>query len=106
MYLEPDIVLFPRALRVPAIQGGEMLLVVEIAHSSLSNDLGFRARTMASIGVRDYWVINAETLETTIHREPSVHGFGRTQILAKDSALEPLHVPELALRLADLTIDG
>jgi len=83
-----------------------MLLMIEVAHSSLSNDLGFRARTMASLGVRDYWVVNAETLETTIHREPSEQGFGRTEFVAKDSMLTPRLEPELALRLAGLSIDS
>ena len=106
MYLEPDLMLFPREVKVPEFGGDVALLVVEIARSSLARDLSFRAMTMASLGVRDYWVVNADSLATTTHHEPSNVGYGSKVVVPPHGLLTPLLVPELALRLADLGIDG
>lgn len=106
MYLEPDLMLYPRNVKTPAFGGDVALLVIEIARSSLASDLGFRAMTMASLGVRDYWVINANSLETTIHREPSATGYAAKVLVPPTEVLTPVLAPELALRLAELAIDG
>jgi Uma2 family endonuclease len=106
MYLEPDLMLFPRAVKAPAFAGAEALLVIEIARSSLARDLNFRARTMAALGVLDFWVVNADSLATTVHREPAAKGYASKVVVPAKELLTPLRVPELALRLGDLDIDG
>jgi Uma2 family endonuclease len=56
---------------VPDVRGPTALLVVEIADSSPNYDLKTKAPLYASHGVREYWVMNAQTPAATIHREPS-----------------------------------
>ena len=52
-----------------------VLLVVEIADSSLRYDVGRKAALYASFGVRELWVIDAVRLTTRIFREPAADGY-------------------------------
>lgn len=102
-YVEPDIVIY-RYSEAPRLTADRAMLVIEIADTSLGFDLGPKAALMARAGVADYWVINAQALEATLHREPRADGYGSIRRLSKEEALGPLH-PDLAgvsLRLADL----
>lgn len=101
IYLEPDLLVTDAAAVPPAIPAAKVSLVVEFAKSSLDYDHGLKAMTYATIGVADYWVVNAVTLSTRIHREPSSHGFRSVVELPATAQLVPLLVPQLTLRLAD-----
>ncbi len=101
---EPDIILFPAALKVHQVRGDSVLLVVEIADLSLEWDLDTKARTYAAFGVREYWVINANTLETTVHRGPAETGYSSVVLLPATATLTPLAVPSLGLRLSELDL--
>ena len=63
-YLEPDVVIFPRASGIPGLAADNVLLVVEIADSSLRYDMGRKAALYASFGVCELWVIDAIGLRT------------------------------------------
>lgn len=97
-----DIGVLPFAILPPDARGPDMLLVVEIADSSLATDTGIKAKAYAENGVREYWVINARTRETLIHRDPTADGYASITEVAPDATLTPLLAPELAIRLTDL----
>ena len=102
-YVEPDIVIY-RYTEAPRLTADRAMLGIEIADSSLGFDLGPKAALMARPGVADYWVINAQALEVTVHRDPRADGYGSIRRLSKAEAIGPLH-PELAgvtFRRADL----
>ncbi|MGH6815773.1 MAG: Uma2 family endonuclease [Hyphomicrobiaceae bacterium] len=101
---EPDIILFPADLFVFNVRGDTVLLVVEIADSSLSYDLRIKAPLYAAFGVREYWVINARTLVATVHRIPGPAGYTEIREVASADLLEPPAAPQLAVRLADLRL--
>jgi Uma2 family endonuclease len=79
----------------------DVRLLVEIADTTLKYDTTTKAPLYAHLGVQDYWVISAVTLETRVHREPSAKGYGRMAKFAPDSILSPLLLPELSLKLGD-----
>ena len=60
---EPDIIVFPASLKAPDVDGKSVLLVIEIADTSLAYDLTTKPAIYASHNVREYWVINANTLD-------------------------------------------
>lgn len=101
-YLEPDILIAAAQRNLPLVLPGNVALIVEIAKSSLDHDQGLKATTYAALGVGDYWVINAVTLATRVHRQPTISGYQETLELPPTATLVPLHVRSLALRLADL----
>lgn len=99
---EPDFFVFPAGTPMEDVRGPTVLLVVEIADTSLRIDGSLKLRRYAGQGVREYWIINARTRETTVMREPSETGYGKRFEVPESEQLIPLYAPELALRIADL----
>jgi len=101
-FVEPDFCIFRRGLDLEALDGGAVLLAVEVADSSLAYDMGRKSFIYAAYGVREVWVINANTLVTRVHRQVSPNGYGYTANEAHGQRLEPELAPELAVSLTDL----
>ena len=97
-----DIGVLPFTILPPDARGQDMLLVVEIADSSWKMDTSIKAAAYAMGGVREYWVINARTRETLIHRAPQPEGYSDMFEVAAADIATPLLVPELAIRLSEL----
>ena len=104
-YLEPDILIFNGAPDPGRVPPSEVLLAIEIAASSLAYDTGRKSLIYAALGVCDYWVIDAMTLTTRVHREPSASGYARVTEVGRSETLTPLKVASIALRLDDLRLD-
>jgi Uma2 family endonuclease len=104
-FVKPDILVHPDAINTYDLQGSDALLVVELAETSLSYDLKAKLPLYASHGVREYWVINAVTRMTTVHRQPSGNVYAVTEELPPDARLVPSLVPELAILLSELNLD-
>jgi Uma2 family endonuclease len=101
-FVEPDFCVFPRGLDLKALNGGAVLLAVEVAGSSLAYDTGRKSRIYAAYGVREVWVINANTLVTRVFRQMGPRGYKSARNKAYGRRLEPEHAPELAVSLVDL----
>ncbi len=104
-YLEPDVVIFPRASGIPGLAADNVLLVVEIADSSLQYDMGRKASLYASFGVRELWVIDAVWLTARVHRDPAPDGYRETRDFGPSDRLAPRLAPDaFALRLDELDL--
>lgn len=102
-FLNLDLVVYKKS-EGDRLRQKDVLLSIEVVESSLRRDLGPRAKLVAKNGVRDYWVVNAKTLETTVHRSPTENGYASVVKLSKSDVLTP-EAPELAaLRLVLDTI--
>jgi Putative restriction endonuclease len=77
------------------VRGSDALLVVEVAETSLAYDLKTKAMIYAAHGVPEYRVINASTLMTTVHTQPSGNAYASAPEVAPDKLL----VPSLAISL-------
>jgi Uma2 family endonuclease len=105
-YLEPDIVVYSRAEGLKGLSGPSVLLVVEIADSSLRYDMGRKAALYARFGVRELWVIDAAKLVARVFRAPGDEGFGEVKDFSASERLLPLAAPDaFALRLDELELD-
>jgi Uma2 family endonuclease len=104
-FLVPDILTHPLAIKTPDVRGGDALVVVEIADTSLRYDLNTKAPIYAEHDVREYWVINAATLATMVHRRPSGNAYGSVEEVVPDATLTPLLVPAFAVSLGTLQLE-
>ena len=104
LYLEPELVLCKTGLNADEVPPSEVLLLIEVADTSLKYDAGLKAQIYASLGVREFWVVNAKTLETIVHLEPGALGYGKITTVAPTKTLAPLALPALAVNLGDLKI--
>jgi Uma2 family endonuclease len=99
-YLEPDFVVYPDGVGLTGIKGENVLLVVEVADSSLRYDRGRKARLYAQFGVRELWSLDAVKMTTRVFRDPSPEGYAEPRDFKASDTVEPLFAPkELALRL-------
>ena len=78
--------------------------MIEVADSSLSYDLTIKAPLYARFGVREYWVVEAWSLITHVHREPTAAGYASVRQVAADVEQAPLLVPELKVTMAKLDV--
>ena len=106
-YLEPDVVIYERDEGLRGLSGDSVLLVVEIADSSLRYDTGRKAALYASFGVRELWVIDAARLATRVFRHAAPEGYGEVRDVAAGEMILPAVASQaFALRLDDLEIEG
>jgi Uma2 family endonuclease len=102
---EPDLIVFPASLLAPDVRADTVLLVVEVANSSLPKDLTTKAPRYAAAGVPEYWVINARTHATTVFREPRPDSdYAHREEVKPTETLVPTLAPSLAVRIADLDL--
>ncbi len=100
--LEPDLFWFEPRGRADIPEPAQMKLVIEVAVTSLARDRTDKALKYASAGIEDYWVVDAESLTTWVHRKPSAQGYGDVREVAPSDAITPLAAPSVALRMGEL----
>jgi len=103
-YTVPDILVRPAGIKTPDLRGGDALLVVEVADTSLSYDLKSKVPLYALHRIPEYWVINALTLMTTVHLRPSGKTYDVIEELVPDARLMHL-AHSLAISLKELALD-
>ena len=75
---EPDIALLrPRAdgYMTAHPRADDVVLVIEVADTSLAYDLGVKVPLYARHGIPEVWVIDAATRQTRVFREPAAEGY-------------------------------
>ena len=87
----------PITLRRTRPQADDVLLVVEVADTSLDYDLGEKARLYAAAGIRDYWVVDCQNRRVIVHRQPSEAGYGSVEEFSGSKAISPLSHPHVTL---------
>jgi len=98
----PDIFLHSVNTRVDEVRGPDVLLLIEVADSSLLRDLILKASLYARHGVTDYWVVDAYGRRIFVHRRPGPDGYGEITQVDRDGEVVPLAFPDLTVRVADL----
>lgn len=97
---EPDIlVLRPRADRYAfALPGpGDVLLIMEVAHSSLAYDRDVKALRYAAAGIPEYWLWDLIHRLLLVHRDPTPQGSRQLLTLRGADPISPLAFPDLVL---------
>jgi Uma2 family endonuclease len=100
--VEPDLALWPRGIESQDVRGPELLLVVEVAVSSIAYDVKVKAPLYASHGVREYWVVDAIRRTIRVHRDPRPYGYEDVEEYDADVAVTAALLPGVTIRLDDL----
>jgi len=80
----------------------DVVLLIEVADSSVENDLGEKALLYAQAGIVDYWVVLAGARAIAVHRQPTPEGYQDVVRLAGTDTLSLLAMPEAAWTVNDL----
>ena len=102
---EPDVIVIRGQIRDFADRHpSEALLVVEVAHSSLTQDRLSKSRIYAAAGVPEYWIVNLPDEVLEVYRSPDREArlYGETQVLNRSAVVTPLHAPDAQVPVAHL----
>jgi len=86
-------------MRAEHVRGRDVLLLIEIADTSLHYDLGEKAALYRQHGVRDYWVIDLVSRQTHVHR---LGGAWPEPPVSFETIVAASLIAGLTVRLADL----
>ena len=101
-FLEPDLVIYPRGIKLEAVKGSDILLAIEVAVTSLAYDRGLKARLYARHGVNELWVIDAERRRTFVHSGPGSAGWRTITERGRDEALTLAALPGFSAQLGSI----
>lgn len=85
----------------------DILLIVEIAHSSLAYDRRVKIPLYAAAGISEYWLVNLRDDQVEVFREPATHAEGAAYYrqhlkFSANDTLHPTQFPDCAVSVADL----
>jgi Uma2 family endonuclease len=96
---EPDLCIYPRRLRSEDVRGGDVLLAIEIASSTLAQDRGPKARLYAGFGVQELWVVDTNTRTTSVHKHATDGQWHEITDVRANETLRFDAIPTFAIRL-------
>ena len=80
----------------------EVLLLIEVADSSLESDCGDKADLYAEAGIQDYWVVSLPERLIHVYRQPKKSGFAEHFTAGFGDEIRPLAFPQFALSVTEL----
>jgi Uma2 family endonuclease len=98
----PDIVVIdPRLIANPegTINPEAVKLVVEVADSSLDDDMGEKREDYAASGLAEYWVADVRAKVVHMHARPEGAAFASVRALALSGALELVTQPGIVAKI-------
>ena len=101
-FVEPDIVIYPRGLKLESVKGPDIVLAIEVALTTLAYDRGVKSRLYAKHGFQEFWVVDAAARRTYVHSAPSRKTWTKTSERGPEDELNHPALPGFALRLADV----
>jgi Uma2 family endonuclease len=102
---QPDLVLLrPREdlYRSTHAQLTDILLVIEIADSSLRFDRDVKASLYARHGIVEYWLVDLAASTITSYASPEGAAYSAPTVHARGEILAPIALPDCALTVEDL----
>ncbi|MBH8564693.1 Uma2 family endonuclease [Nostoc sp. CENA67] len=80
----------------------EILLLVEVAYSSLNIDREEKAPIYARANIGGYWILDIIERQVYIFRQPSNLGYQEETILQQDAVIAPIAFPEIEIPFSEL----
>jgi Uma2 family endonuclease len=102
---QPDLALVRRRAGLYASshpRPADILLVVEVAGTSLASDRSVKIPLYARGGVSEVWLVDLSEETVTVYRDPRRAGYRSTHEVRRGDDLAPAAFPDRALNVADL----
>jgi Uma2 family endonuclease len=101
-FVEPDLTIYPKGLTLETVKGGDILLAIEVAATSLAYDRGLKAELYARHGVNEFWVVDAARRATFVHQGPEGRGWRSIVERGPQDVLAIAALPDFSMRLATI----
>jgi Uma2 family endonuclease len=81
---------------------GDILLLIEVADSSLNTDRDEKGKLYATAGVMEYWIVNLIDRTVEVHRDPKKGRYQNVQSVDAGASVQPLAIAEVRLSVDSL----
>ena len=98
----PDIFVTPAGRHLRDLHASEVLLVVEVAESSLRKDTEVKSQLYAKYGISEYWVVDLEANEVLVFRPIGNGEYEKPQTYSAGELIHCRSVPNVTLELAEM----
>ena len=100
---QPDLaVLRRRAYKERKAQADDVLLMIEVADTSLAYDRTTKLRLYAEAGIAEYWIVDCTTESVEVYRTPGPDGYRDVTRASGTAPLIPQAFPDVALTLGEI----
>jgi Uma2 family endonuclease len=82
----------------------DILLLVEVADSSLDFDRGAKLELYARAGIREFWVVDLTTNNVLVQRSPNGGEYGSIAIIDLSGALRVEALPDVTISVAQIFV--
>lgn len=80
----------------------DVLLLIEVADSSLKDDRNLKIPLYGRYGVTETWLVNLREGCIEVYTQPDAHGYANCYIARTGEILIPVLIPELAVPVGDI----
>ena len=80
----------------------DILLVVEVADTSVEFDRQVKAPLYARSGLPELWIVDVDRDHVTVHRDPTSEGYATVRVLRRGDTISPLAFPDLTIAVDDI----
>lgn len=80
----------------------DILLLIEVADSSLKYDQRIKSKLYGAAGIADYWIINLPARQIEVYREPRQDGYRTVTRYAPGESLSLLAFPDVTLNVSEI----
>ena len=103
---QPDLALLrPRATvpyKASEATSEDVLLLIEVAETSIGYDRTTKLRLYAEAGAPEYWIVDGTTERVEIHRAPDGQRYRDVEAVAGDASVSPQALADVALSLPEI----
>lgn len=106
---QPDVALWkpsPAAYLDRLAGSTDILLIIEVADSSLDHDRRVKSQLYAQAGMDDYWIVNLPQQQIEVYREPREDGYRTMTRYAPGDTISLLAFPDITLNVDDILGTG
>ena len=80
----------------------DILLLIEVADSSLTYDRSTKLALYAEAGIAEYWIVNCPAESIEIHRRPERDRYLDVRRVERAETISPQAFPDVTLTLAEI----
>lgn len=84
----------------------DIRLVVEVSKSTLRTDRKRKFLLYGQLGIPEYWIVNLQSRQLEVYRDPSGGGYGTQSTLNPDESVTPLFAPNIRIAVSEILPRG
>ena len=81
---------------------GDVLLLVEVADTSLEYDRGVKVPAYANGSIPEVWLVDMAAGVVEVYRDPVSGSYTSVEVLSAGSQVSPQALPDIAIRVSDI----